>query len=46
MSFLKMGSSGSISILSASYSQDVEFYPLFHIGKEGLAIKAVSGIEL
>jgi hypothetical protein len=27
-------------------SQDVEFYPLFHIGKEGLATKAVSVTEV
>jgi hypothetical protein len=31
--------SGSKSIHSVSYPQDVEFYPLFHIWKEGLAIK-------
>jgi hypothetical protein len=40
------GDRGSILIPSASYSQDTEFYPLFHIGKEGLATKAVSVIEL
>jgi hypothetical protein len=34
--------SGSISIPSASYSQDVEFFFLLHIGKEGLASKVVS----
>jgi hypothetical protein len=38
----RWGNSGSISIPSASYSQDVEFYPLLHIGKEGLGTKAVS----
>jgi hypothetical protein len=41
-----MGGSGSILISSASYSQDVEFYLLFHIEKEGLATKAASVIEL
>jgi hypothetical protein len=38
--------SGSISVPAASYSQDVELYLLFHIGKEGLATKVVSVIEL
>jgi hypothetical protein len=38
--------SGSTSIPSAFYSQDVEFCPLFHIGKEGLVTKAVSVVEL
>jgi hypothetical protein len=40
------GSYGSISTLSASYSQDVEFYALFHTDKEGLASKAVTVTEL
>jgi hypothetical protein len=40
------GSSGSILIPSASYSQDVEFYPLFHTGQGVLATKAVIVIEL
>jgi hypothetical protein len=46
-SFLKMGvGNGSLSIPLASYFQHVEFDPLFHIRKEGLATKAVSVIEL
>jgi hypothetical protein len=40
------GGSGSISIPTFSYSQDVEFSPLFHTGKDGLATKAVIVIEL
>jgi hypothetical protein len=34
--------SGSIKITSASYYQDIEIYPLFHIGQGGLATKAVT----
>jgi hypothetical protein len=46
VSRLEGRSSGSMSIPSASYSQVVKFYHPFHIGKEGLATKVVTVIEL
>jgi hypothetical protein len=45
-SCLYMGSRGLIVLPSASYSQGVGFYTLFHLSQGGLAIKAVIVVKL
>jgi hypothetical protein len=37
---------GLIVFSSAFYSQGAGFYPVFHLGQEGLAIKVATGVKL